>query len=93
MTAEERDRIIAILQERGARLPCSRCGNPNFSLIEGYFNHPFQPEMTNNMVIGGPMVPSVGVVCTRCGLVSFHALGALGLMPPQNTAQNEQAQS
>jgi hypothetical protein len=25
----------------------------------------------------------VTVVCTRCGFISQHALGALGLLPPQ----------
>jgi len=45
---------------------------------------------------GGPSVPCAIVVCENCGNVSFHAMGALGLMaeisPPEenkNGGNNE----
>jgi len=82
MKEDEKQRIIQALEERGAKLPCPRCGNQQFTLVDGYFNQTIQTEL-KGMVIGGPSVPSVVVVCTRCGYMSQHALGALGLLPKE----------
>ena len=82
MQEDEKQRIIQALEERGAKLPCPRCGNQQFTLVDGYFNQTVQTEL-KGMVIGGPSVPSVVVVCTRCGYMSQHALGALGLLPKE----------
>jgi hypothetical protein len=30
---------------------------------------------------GGQTVPAAAIVCNRCGFLSQHALGALGLLP------------
>lgn len=80
MDTKQKEEIIKKLEERGAKLPCPRCGGKNFSLIEGYFNNPLQSTI-GNLVIGGPAIPSVVIACTNCGYISQHALGALGLLP------------
>ena len=80
MDQEKKKEIIRILNERGVRLPCPRCGNPSFILIEGYFNEMIQPN-TNTLNIGGPSIPSIITACSRCGYLSQHALGVLGLLP------------
>ena len=79
LSKEQKEKIINILDERGAKLPCPRCGNNNFTLLDGYFNQTIQTEI-KGMVIGGPSVPSVVVACNRCGYLSQHALGPLGLL-------------
>lgn len=89
MNQQEKDRIIKILQERKAILNCPRCANNNFTLIDGYFNQPFQPELSNNLVIGGPAIPSIAVICTNCGFLSQHAIGVLGLLPQQKQNSND----
>ena len=33
-----------------------------------------------HLVMGGSMMPVIGLVCSQCGFISFHALGALGLL-------------
>lgn len=81
-TQEQKDKIIKALMERRARAPCPRCGNQNFTLLDGFFNQSLQTEL-GNIVLGGPSIPSVVVVCTRCGFVSQHALGALGMLPKE----------
>lgn len=82
MTPEDKNNVIAKLNDRGARMPCPRCGNQQFSLLDGYFSHQIQ-QSTNEIVIGGgPTVPIVAVVCTNCGFISQHALGALGMLQP-----------
>ena len=35
----------------------------------------------NTLNIGGPSIPSIITACSRCGYLSQHALGVLGLLP------------
>lgn len=88
MDETQKGKIIKALQDKGAVLPCPRCGNQNFTLIDGYFNQPIQKQLSNSLVIGGPSIPSVGVVCNKCGFISHHAVGVLGLMPPSEENKN-----
>jgi len=82
LSQEQKENIIKVLEEKGAKLPCPRCGHNNFMLLDGYFNQTIQTEL-NGMVLGGPSVPSVVVACTHCGFLSQHALGVLGLLPKE----------
>lgn len=82
LSKDQIGKIIEILEKRGATQPCPRCGNKNFSILEGYFNQTLQTEL-KGMVIGGPSVPTVVVVCSKCGYISQHALGTLGLLPKE----------
>ena len=34
-------------------------------------------------------IPTIAIVCNNCGYISQHALGALGLLPPKATAQED----
>ncbi|XQA69534.1 hypothetical protein ACM9XB_18750 [Xanthomonas sacchari] len=74
-------KVADILQAKGVKLPCHRCGTRNFSVIDGYVNYSVQPELSGGIVIGGPTVPAVLVACDNCGALTAHALGALGLLP------------
>jgi hypothetical protein len=80
LAPEQKARIASALESRGATLPCPRCGTREFTLLDGYFNHPLQTEL-NVFNIGGPSVPIAVVACVRCGFLAQHALGALGLLP------------
>lgn len=82
MDQDQKNAIIKNLEEKGAKLPCPRCGKTHFSIIDGYFNHILQKEY-NSLVIGGPTIPVVVIACTNCGFLSQHALGGLGLLPSQ----------
>ncbi len=81
MTQEEKEKIIKVLEEKFAKNPCPRCTNQQFSLVDGYFNQAIQQDIKNVLIVGGPSIPAVVVVCNRCGFISQHALGALGLLP------------
>lgn len=80
MSQEEKNNIVRILQEKGAVMPCPRCGKNQFTLADGYLNNSLQQDL-NGITIGGPSIPSVAVVCTNCGYISQHAIGVLGLLP------------
>jgi ribosomal protein S27AE len=82
LSDERKKEIIKALEERGAKLPCPRCGNPQFILLDGYFNQTIQTDL-KGLVLGGPSVPTVVIACNRCGFLSQHALGTLGLLPKE----------
>lgn len=79
LNSEQLNLIAAALNSRGAGRPCHRCGSQNWNLENGLVMQSVQAA-TPGMVIGGPTIPMVIVVCTHCGVVNYHALGALGLM-------------
>lgn len=89
LSKEKKEEIINVLKERGAELPCPRCGKRNFTLIDGYFNQAIQFNL-DSMQLGGPSVPSVTIACNNCGYMSQHALGVLGLLP-KAVAEKEEA--
>ena len=80
MTPEDKNRIIEILKEKSATLPCPRCGFQEFVLLDGYFHQFIQQEL-KGVQLGGPSIPYIITACKRCGFMSQHALGALGLLP------------
>ena len=89
MKEEQKKEIVDALQARGADSPCPRCGNKNFTLIDGFFNQSLQNELTGAFIIGGISVPSVGVVCNRCGFIAHHSLGILGLLPKTQESEEK----
>lgn len=80
MSAESKKEIVRILSDRGAKNPCPRCDKTSFTLLDGYFNQNIQPEITGDLIIGGPAIPSIVIICNNCGYMSQHALGVLGLL-------------
>ena len=80
ITEQQKHRIIQELEKRGANLPCPRCGNKSFTLLDGYVNQTLAGELSAAIIVGGPSIPSAVTACTRCGFLSHHALGALGLL-------------
>ena len=83
LTPELKTQIVQRLQDKGATKPCSRCGHPKFSLLDGFVNFPLAREVSNSVIVGGPNVPSAVVACENCGHLEFHALGAIGLLNEQ----------
>ncbi len=81
---EEKQKIVVELNKRinSGEIKCPMCGNKHFIIADGYFNSIMQDDL-NNLVLGGPSIPSIAIVCNKCGFISSHALGVLGLLPKQ----------
>ncbi len=45
-----------------------------FTLIKGFMTTPILGELSNNMIIGGPNIPTVGVVGNSSGRIYTFAL-------------------
>jgi len=82
MNKAKKDEIIDRLIKKGVDRSCPRCGNNAVTMIDGYFNHTVQDDVSG-FVIGTPSIPTVVTACTNCGFLSQYALGALGLLPRQ----------
>ncbi|MFW6123273.1 MAG: hypothetical protein ACOC6L_03455 [Thermodesulfobacteriota bacterium] len=74
LTKEQKDKIIQVLTEMNAVQGCPRCGNDSFVLLDFFMNKP------NKRLIGvpeEPIIPSIFVVCDKCGYISQHAIDIL----------------
>ena len=80
LSDERKQEIVKALKKNGAVLACPRCKNDSFSLLDGYFTQAIQTQL-GGVVLGGRTVPSAVLACDRCGFLSQHALGPLGLLP------------
>lgn len=56
-----------------AHMECPMCGNKDFMVYEGFTKNTIQPNL-DQFLIGGPSIPCVSIVCTRCGFLSQHAV-------------------
>jgi hypothetical protein len=85
---EQLQKIIQKLQQLGAVRDCPRCGNHNFTIEDGFLNQTVQQSITN-LNIGGPSIPSIVLICNKCGYMSQHALGTLGFLTPEGALKIE----
>ena len=86
LSQEEKKEIANRLNSRIHGLTCPMCRQHSFVIADGYFNNTIQDNL-NSINLGGSSIPTIAIVCSHCGFVSQHALGALGLLP-QNTNNN-----
>ena len=77
---EQKKKIGVALQNRQQNLTCPMCQNKNFIMADGYFNNSMQTNL-EGFELGGPSIPTIAIICDKCGFVSQHALGVLGLLP------------
>lgn len=63
-------------------LKCPMCGGDHFDVSRD-FGH---LHVQKNLFLSGDnfrSIPTMLVVCSRCGFISLHAVGALGLLDRQ----------
>ena len=85
MEKQRLDAVISALTAKSVTAPCSKCGNPHWEVVgESYISINEDP---NVFVVGGPVIPTVLVACNRCGFLTQHAQGPLGLLRNPNGAQ------
>ena len=84
ISQEIKNKIAEKLNEKKATLPCQRWGKSDFSVLDGFINLPLNQEINGNVVIGGPTIPCAAIACNNCGNLSYHALGALGMLNNEN---------
>ena len=90
LSQEQKNHIVNTLTQRfqnnGVR--CPMCGDNHFIIADAYFNNQLQDELTN-INLRGPSIPTISIICDRCGFVSQHSLGVLGLIPIANNENGD----
>ena len=75
---EQKREIMATLLEAGAILPCPRCGQERFEVLDGYIVEFTQSQLRNMVVGSNNRYATVATVCSRCGFLAQHALQSPG---------------
>jgi hypothetical protein len=81
-TEDKKQELIGKLNEKLSKntlgLKCPMCSQSHFSLADAYLRNDLQEDL-KNVSLGGPSIPAVAIICTNCGFISQHAVGALGI--------------
>lgn len=90
ISQEEKQKLADKLNEKFSSngLKCPMCGNTHFIIADGYFNNTMQSDL-NGLRIGGPSIPSIPIICDKCGFISMHALGVIGMLSIANEKEKE----
>lgn len=67
----ERHKILDSVLSKIGSYRCPICGSDQFTIVDGYVATCLQNN-TKNITIGSSFLPSVVLVCTKCGFTSFH---------------------
>lgn len=73
-----KNKFIEEVKKRNLNLRCNVCGQ-NDLIVEGPFSKTIQ-EMPGSLVLGGPSIPTMAVICKSCGHLREFALGSFGLL-------------
>ena len=81
MTEFPPKRIMEFLENTGCALKTER-GNRVFPVSDRSQSvlEALQNDYKNLIIGGGPLIPSIIIVCNNCGYLSQHSLGVLGLL-------------
>lgn len=91
LSEEQQKEISETLERLGATQPCPRCGNNSFGVVGGLINQTVQTTFPD-VLVGGPIIPCVAVVCGQCGYLAQHAVASLDLSwlrRPDSTRKEE----
>ncbi len=73
-------KIVDHLRVKWAGRPCVMCGVGNWNIQESTYE--LREFNEGNMVIGGPIIPVIPVVCTNCGnTILVNAIVAKVIIP------------
>lgn len=84
LTKEQEQKIIEKVDEALKRknkkgINCSVCGNDKFTLAGGVSNIFITDKVSGGIVIGGPVLPNVPIICENCGNTLFLNMKILGI--------------
>lgn len=78
MNKDIKNKFKEKITQKTQDLRCPLCHNNNM-VIEGPFSKTIQSN-PGSLVIGGPSVPTMAVICSNCGYIREFALGSVGLL-------------
>ena len=67
---------IAALKKILPQISCPMCKNSDFLVIDGFISNNVQKE-ADKIIIGREMIPTIALICSKCGFISQHAMGII----------------
>lgn len=83
MKKDDQRAIISALESKRKNAKCPSCEESQWILAEQYIALSLQEFKDNTNVLGGPSIPTVGLICKNCGYVSFHSTKILANLPKE----------
>jgi len=84
MNTRLKNTIISKLEDAGAISACHRCGDSSYQLLEGFSKiHLEEDVTTDGMTMGKPSAICAHIACSKCGALTAHELGPLGMLPKE----------
>lgn len=79
MDEKERNRILKRFTELIPHPECPMCHNKSFSVVDSYITLPASDEYRKLSPLLKRAIPSVAVICTKCGFLSIHSMSVMKL--------------
>ena len=87
LSEEERTRILGTLYSKGINPVCPICQGKEWTM--GPFVVTANEIDLNKKTINiGNSLPSIPLICNKCGYIAYIAAGTLGLLPKKEQAQS-----
>lgn len=87
MTNSEKDKIIRRFWEIIPEPICPMCKGREFSVLDSYLVNPVIDDYRKPQALMRRSVPTVSIVCTKCGFISQHSMGVMGLLDGRSTSE------
>ena len=75
-----KETIAKKIREILPNIECPMCHNRHFAILDGYLVFPVPDDYKMSFFQAQKSIPAIGIICTKCGFISQHALGILGLL-------------
>jgi hypothetical protein len=70
--------------EEGEIGECPMCHGRHFSVVDSYPINPVAEDYRKPGSLIRRSIPTVAIVCVRCGFISQHSMAAMGLLEETN---------
>jgi len=80
MDEVEKNRILNRFRELIPQPECPMCHGRHFSVVDSYPINPVAEDYRKPNPLIRRSIPTVAVVCVKCGFISQHSMAAMGLL-------------
>ena len=78
--SQKRDIVQALVERIKRPIICPICHGEDFAILDGYLTQKVKGELGEKE----SFLPSIAMICTKCGFISQHNIGILGLIKDEH---------
>ena len=90
MKSRDKEIMVKRLNEVIPVLECPMCHNRQFAILDGYLVFPVPEDYRISFLQTQKTLPAIAIICTKCGYISQHSLGILGLLEKEKQEIQEE---